>query len=234
MRGTDIERALWAILLVGIGSARLPYLFLYWQAYASKPWTIVDIRDGGLDVMNGVAAAILMAVVLGFRHQSWRRPLTASLLTVFTLWGGITLMLEAGKQPTSIPQIALMDIQGRSVPVDSFVGKPIVINLWATWCPPCRREMPVLRDAQKAHTDVVFLFANQGESPDAVRAYLGSESLQMENVLLDRAGVIAKHVGSFGLPTTLFFDRHGVLVDTRVGELSHATLEQRIKSMRTP
>ncbi len=206
-QGTDIGRALRGILYVGIGSARLPFVFLYWETYASRPWTIFDIRDGGLAVSNGIAAAFLMAVFMGFRNRIWRRPLLASLLTISTLWGGMTLALEASKKPILVPQIVLLDNQGRSVSIDSFVGKPMVINLWASWCPPCRREMPVLRDAQKAHTDVTFLFANQGESLDAVHAYLESESLQLQNVLLDHAGVIAKHVGSFGLPITLFFDR---------------------------
>ncbi len=230
---TDIKSALLNILYVGLGTARLSFVLLYWETYASKPWTMLDIRDGGWAVTPGIAAALLMAALMGFRNRTWKRSLLVSLITFFTLWGGITLALDAGKKSISVPQMVLRDLHGSSVALDSFVGKPMVINLWASWCPPCRREMPVLRDAQQTHADVTILFANQGESVDAVRAYLESESLQLQNVLLDRAGSIAKHVGSFGLPITLFFDRAGVLVDARIGELSRATLEHRLKSLRT-
>lgn len=87
---------------------------------------------------------------------------------------------------------------------------------------------------QKAHSDIVFVFANQGESDGIVRAYIQSQALRLENVLLDEEGAIAKQVGSAGLPTRLFFDRHRRLVDTRVGELSQGSLEQRLMKLQSP
>src|SRR3546814_7473677 len=66
-----------------------------------------------------------------------------------------------------------------------MTGEPMVVNLWATWCPPCRREMPVLAKAQEERGDVTFVFVNQGESESEIRDYLRESHLQLSNVLLD-------------------------------------------------
>src|SRR5690606_6628168 len=97
---------------------------------------------------------------------------------------------------------------------------------WATWCPPCRREMPVLAAAQQRETGVEFIFANQGEPMEAVQTYLASEALELRNVLLDPRMQLSQHMGTQGMPTTLFFDATGTLVHTHMGELSTATLKR--------
>lgn len=109
----------------------------------------------------------------------------------------------------------------------------MVVNLWATWCPPCRHEMPVLRDAQSRHSEVVFVFANQGESADAVRHYLDSERLRLDNVLLDSGMQTGQRAGSGALPTTLFYNAQGKLVNRHLGELSTESLAGYIESLRT-
>jgi thioredoxin-like negative regulator of GroEL len=76
------------------------------------------------------------------------------------------------------------------------------------------------------------VFVNQGEPADVVRRYLSDEDLALANVLLDGEGRLAKAIGVPGLPTTLFFDASGRLVDQRVGELSKATLAQRLEALR--
>ncbi len=72
-------------------------------------------------------------------------------------------MLSALHSSQQIPDISVRDIDGQPVSLQDLAGKPLVINLWATWCPPCRREMPVLAAAQQANPDVRFVFVNQGE-----------------------------------------------------------------------
>jgi thiol-disulfide isomerase/thioredoxin len=128
----------------------------------------------------------------------------------------------------------LARLDGGTVQLHSFVGKPMVVNLWASWRPPCRHEMPVLRDAQAQYRDIVFIFANQGENADAVRQYLKTEQLALDNVLLDFKLQVGRQTASMGLPTTLFFNEQGILVERRIGELSAATLAQRIESLRKP
>lgn len=231
-RGADVERALWAILFVSVALGRLAFLSLYWGSYAATPWTAFDLRDGGMDAAAAITTAVLMAAMLGLRNRAWRRPLLASLLAGFVFWGGTTIALEAGKAPISLPELSLTTLDGNAIALQSFAGRPVIINLWASWCPPCRREMPMLLEAQKTHKDLVFIFANQGEAASAVRTYIAAQAPQPENVLLDPTGSIARHVSSAGLPTTLFFNRHGRLADVRMGELSRSSLEQRVKLLQ--
>jgi thiol-disulfide isomerase/thioredoxin len=193
-RGANVERALWAILFVSIAIGRLASLSLYWRSYAATPWAAFDLRDGGIDLAAAITTAVLMAALLGLRNRAWRRPLLASVLAGFVFWGGTTIALEAGKAPVFMPELSLTALDGNAISLQSFAGRPVIINLWASWCPPCRREMPMLLDAQKTHKDIVFIFANQGEEANAVRAYVDAQALQPENVVLDPTGSIARHV----------------------------------------
>jgi thiol-disulfide isomerase/thioredoxin len=108
-----------------------------------------------------------------------------------------------------------------------------VVNLWATWCPPCRREMPALQQAQAANPDVNIVFVNQGEESHTVAAFLDRQGLALSNVLVDPESRTGAALGHGALPTTLFFDANGQLAGTRIGELSQATLTQRLASLRT-
>ena len=108
----------------------------------------------------------------------------------------------------------------------------MVINLWATWCPPCRREMPVLRDAQRHHPDITFVFVNQAESVPVIRDYLAAERLVIDNVLVDPVGTLSRQLNAFAYPTTLFFDSRGMLFMRQVGGITKASLEERLTMLR--
>lgn len=124
----------------------------------------------------------------------------------------------------SIPAIQLTDLDGEEVDLQQFEGRPVVVNLWATWCPPCRREMPVLEQAAAESPDVAFVFANQAESAGLVRDFLDGEGLELDNVLLDADSEVARHFQARALPTTLFFGSDGELSDVHLGEVSRAQL----------
>jgi thiol-disulfide isomerase/thioredoxin len=108
-------------------------------------------------------------------------------------------------------------------------GRPLVVNLWATWCGPCRAEMPVLAQAQAQRPDVRFVFVNQGERPEQVQRYLAAERLALKDVWLDIGSALGPALGSSGLPTTVFFDAQGRQVDAHLGLMNAASLQARLQ-----
>lgn len=229
-RGVSIETVLSQMFLGGLVTARLAFVFAYREDYGVSPLAWLDIRDGGLMPWPGLLAAAGIAGFHYWRFPRVRRPLivaaSAALLTVALTLGPLKLMRSV--QP-SLPELPLVTLQGREALLSDLGGRPAVVNLWATWCPPCRREMPVLADAQKKFPQVAFIFVNQGESQSTVREFLKQEHLQLDNVLLDFRSSASLEFGARAMPTTLFFNADGQLVDTHLGELSPATLKRRMK-----
>lgn len=128
----------------------------------------------------------------------------------------------------SLPDLQLMTLEGRPAHLSSYVGVPVVLNLWATWCPPCRREMPVLEQAQTAFPDVSFVLVNQGESAQQAKTFLQSEGLNLTDVLLDPSSEAMREMRTGGLPTTFFFDAQGRMVDLHLGEITMADLKDKV------
>ena len=139
-------------------------------------------------------------------------------------------MMGSTSQAPRLPAITLQSLQAQQpgVSLASFQGKPVVVNLWATWCPPCLREMPVLQRGQQTHTDVHYVFVNQGESAAEVQAYVQRHGFALRNMLLDPKGEVAARFAAAGYPTTLFFDAQGRLVEQRMGEVAWATLQDKV------
>lgn len=226
------EASLWWILAGAVLMARLGFVLRYWSLYVEEPWRFADLRDGGLDSTAGLAAVVLIGVVLAWRKQAQRPAILGAVTAGLVVWVIGTAVLDREHPRQVLPQVTLADLAGRALPLSEFAGKPVVVNLWASWCPPCRREMPVLEKAQQDAPDVHFVFVNQGEDAAAVRTYLQAEGLHLKNVLLDPGGQLPRATGSLGLPTTLFFDANGDLVDQRMGEVSPATLVAHLEAIR--
>jgi thiol-disulfide isomerase/thioredoxin len=225
---------LWRLLIVGVIGARLAFVVQFRDAYLESPLGILDPRDGGWTPMAGIAAVGAYAIAGGLRSASMQKPLAAALGAAGVIWmlGAVALgTLFDGT--VRLPALTMQAVSGESVVLTDFYGKPTVVNLWASWCPPCRREMPILQTAQTVRPDVNFVFLNQGEAADKVQSYLEAHKLPLRNVLLDANGQAGLQMGQRALPTTLFFDAGGHLVDTRVGELSRATLAQRLTAFST-
>jgi len=225
----DVEPVLFRAAAIGLVTARLAFVAQFHEPYLDAPLSILDIRDGGWTAGAGLAAAAIYLVALGLRRAAVRVPLAVATATAAAVWLlGAASLATLPEGEDRLPTQVLQDLDGREVALSAFRGKPTVVNLWATWCPPCRREMPVLRDAQARRADVNFVFLDQAEGPERVRAFLAAQQLPLRNVLLDLHGKVGEQLGSRALPTTLFFDAEGRLIDARVGELSPATLDQRL------
>lgn len=232
-QANDLSTALWRAMLVGLLVARLGFVWQYREHYLPDPIKMLDLRDGGWAGLAGLAAAWLYTLFAALRRHAPRAPLLGALALASAVWfgGGRWLAPTPQAQP-ELAALAVQRIDGAPAALSVFHGKPTVINLWASWCPPCRREMPAFAKAQAANPDVNFVFLNQGEAPPDVAQFLQQHAPSLRNVLLDQAGAASRKFSNRGLPATLFLDAQGRLVDLRVGELSTASLAQRLEAIR--
>jgi peroxiredoxin len=118
--------------------------------------------------------------------------------------------------------VQLADLDGNPIRLADLRGRPVWINFWATWCPPCQEETPVLRDLfSKYEPDGLALVAVSVQETTAadVRAYVERYGLQY-TVGFDATSAVFQTYRAFGLPTQLFLDRNGVIRDVVLGPVT--------------
>lgn len=128
-----------------------------------------------------------------------------------------------------VPDFILQDLDGNRIRLSNFLGKTIVLNFWATWCPPCRAEMPDFQETYEkrlSQDDLVVIAVDllAEDSLDAVTSFVHELSLTFPIVLANDNSVPDRY-GVFGLPATFFIDRHGVLRSTNLGPVFGDLLE---------
>ena len=229
---TGIVNTLSDMLLAGVLAARIGFVAQWFELYRDSPWSMLDIRDGGFLVWAGVVAALFVALWQAWRRAALRKPLAAGLAAGALVWGAF-FVAATPPERAAWPAASLATLGGQPVNLAALGdGKPVVVNLWASWCPPCRREMPVLAAAQQRETGVVFVFVNQGEDAATVQRYLAQHAPGLANVLLDGPTALGRELGSAALPTTIFYDARGGRVATHLGELSAASLASKLERLR--
>lgn len=227
--GISAESQLYAALWLGLLAARLAFVLKHYPAYLARPWDIINIRDGGWSPWAGLAVMWLYITLATLASRQRQKQAFIALAVGSTVWvgGNLALLWADASAAQTLPAWSATTLQNQPAPLHEVAqGKPVALNLWATWCPHCRREMPLLAKMQTAYPDVQFIFLNQGESAQTVARYLQAQDLPLQNVLLDARSHIGRHYGNPGLPYTLFFDAQGKLVSHRTGGWSQATLEQ--------
>jgi peroxiredoxin len=123
------------------------------------------------------------------------------------------------------PDFDLPATGGDSVRLFDLRGRVVVLNFWATWCGPCRQELPALQNVLQASTDdLSILGINVRESPDQVTRFATDLDLALP-LLLDQEGQVGDVYQVRGLPTSLFIDRDGLIAARHVGPLDQAALE---------
>ena len=218
-------------VIAGFVAARLGYILQWWPEYRAAPLSMLALGDGGFAWWAGLPVALL---VLWWRSRKARAglrlPALGGLAAGLLAWALVLHLGTALRQSVPpLPDLELETLAGEPQRLDAYLGRPIVVNLWATWCPPCRREMPVLAHAQQQWPEVALLLVNQGDERHLVDDFLARSGLELRNVLLDPASRTMQASGARVLPTTLFFDAQGRLLDTHVGELSRAALADRLQ-----
>lgn len=122
--------------------------------------------------------------------------------------------------PVAVPEITFADDAGTARSLADFRGKIVLLNIWATWCIPCRTEMPTLDRLQGQlggpDFEVVALSIDRN-GPDAVRKFFGEIGVQHLAVNVDTSGQAAFALGILGLPATLLIDRDGMEIGRLIG-----------------
>ena len=143
---------------------------------------------------------------------------------------------ETQPEPQPVPDFAVYDADGNEVHLSDFIGKPIVLNFWASWCGPCKSEMPDFNEVyQELGEDVQFLMINMTDgSRETVE--IASEFVAQQGytfpVFYDTAQNAAITYGVYSLPTTLFIDAEGYLVAYAPGAIPQESLLQGIDMIR--
>jgi thiol-disulfide isomerase/thioredoxin len=162
-------------------------------------------------VVNRTAGAVLVLALSLSAHACGERPESSDSQDVVRLF----------KQPTVIPTFTMKDLDGRSISSDSWRGKVVFVNFWATWCPPCRAEIPDLVELQKKYPDeIVIVGVSEDEGPiESVREFAATYKVNYPIVMVTpEMRKIFK--GIVALPTTFVLDRKGQIVQKHVGQLS--------------
>ena len=124
--------------------------------------------------------------------------------------------------PVELPEIRLPGTDGAAHRLADWKGQPLVINFWATWCEPCRREIPLLKALRREHTsDRLEIVGIAVDYPDDVRKYAQAQGIDYPLLIGEEGGLAA--ASAFGmelvLPFSVFADRQGRVVTLKVGEL---------------
>jgi peroxiredoxin len=124
------------------------------------------------------------------------------------------------------PDFELSDVDGNRVRLSDFKGKPVLLNFWATWCLPCKIEMPVLDDRYgKNRGRLEVLAINFDEPKEIVQEFASDLGLSL-NVLLDPGGVVQGLYGVRGYPTSFLVDRTGIVRIHHIGLLTEGQLDK--------
>lgn len=157
-----------------------------------------------------IVAGVVMLFWLGGQSTSRKNPASQSLI-----------------QPGQLaPDFSLPALNGETVRLSDLKGQVVLVNLWATWCPPCKAEMPGIHAFYQAHHAAGFtaLMANAQEDETTVRAFVEAKGFTFP-VLLDSRGELTKLYGVRGLPTTVIIDRNGQIQHLQTGAITQAELE---------
>ena len=167
------------------------------------------------------------------RRPVWRRPLSLAVASVAIAGAVVAVRYQAPEtalRRTSSGRAAaafeVSDLRDASdtVALRSYRGRPVVLNFWASWCVPCRKEMPAFQSVyRKVASDVAFVGMNHQDNREAALALVRKTGVRYPSGF-DPDGRVAKEYGLYGMPTTVFISRDGRIVAKQTGEMTEAQL----------
>jgi peroxiredoxin len=172
-----------------------------------------------LGLLIGISLAVLIWIGFG-PMKVWNRLLRRS---------PESILAPAQGQPA--PDFTLQSIDGKKVQLSDFKGKNVILNFWATWCTPCKLEMPLLQQsADENSSDLVVLAINYDESEAEVNQFIDELGLRLD-VLYDPGGKINREYRVLGYPTSIFIDKSGKIQFRHMGILSEGQITRYMQKL---
>jgi len=138
----------------------------------------------------------------------------------------------AGRIGATAPDFEWTGPDGQALRLSSYRGKVVVVNFWATWCAPCREEMPALQRVAASEPNVVVLEVDLMEPGDKARSFLDSLGLDRLQPVLDSDGATTRRFGVLTLPSTFFVDKDGVIRHLELRQMTEAMIRTGIQKAR--
>lgn len=227
--GEDLGRLAWSAVIVGVLTARLAFVIQNYPAYLAEPWSILAVWQCGFAAWTGVLAAAGV-VLAGGKGQRSALILAAGAGLLFAVYQFAILALESRERTPFPLDIQIETLERTPLQLESLAGRPFVVNLWASWCGPCRREMPMLVEVAE-RSAVPVLLINQGEDVSVILKFLEREGIRSGMILLDPDQSLSAAAGSRALPATFFVSADGMIHKIHVGEISRAALMNGIREI---
>jgi len=180
----------------------------------------------------------LLAMTAGWLTMQWLmrtdKPATPTPAPISTASSSSASSLKA--PVLTLPEFSLQDRNGKPTSIRSWPGKSLIVNFWATWCEPCRREMPLLLKLQQDHAAEGFQVVGIAiDFKDAVLKYADAMHINYPLLIGEQDGFAAADafgVDASGLPFTVFTDKQGNIIVTHLGELHPHQIDAIIKTVQ--
>jgi thiol-disulfide isomerase/thioredoxin len=164
-------------------------------------------------MLRTVVLGLYTALLLG------ANPALAGVTEAQAALAGDMRKLVFSETPVDLPAVSIVDGGDQPHSLDAWQGKWVVLNFWATWCAPCRHEMPSLDRLQAAIPDVAVLPVATGRnSVEAIRKFYGEAGVQALPILRDPKSELARNMGVMGLPVTVILNPEGQEVARLIGD----------------
>lgn len=155
--------------------------------------------------------------------QITRLIIAVNLAALFCI--AVSACVATPAQPAAVgapaPATELIMLDGDNLTLDEFAGRPVLLNFWATWCVPCRAELPALAAVAADHTELAVIAVNMQEEAELAGAFLDRIGVTLP-AALDQDGAIARSFGVVNLPTSILIGPDGTIVARHVGYLDEA------------
>ena len=191
------------------------------------------VYRGVPDVGNDIAPQLVTTLgaeglrELASHGDGWGAP--SVLQSLLTITGPEQVAPNGGGRA---PSFTLVGTDGRRVSLADLAGEPLVINFWASYCPPCKAEMPLLQRRVVASSKVRLVLINEGDSNQSALAFLNATGIQ-QAALLDSNLAVGRAYGVVPLPTTVFVRADGSIAGRQVGELDDRVLAAWLSTLTT-